>query len=477
MDFPVLMAVATVPLLSALNYIGIRVEKKPPKHQGLAGDESLGYTSVVMPRKKILEIIPTLDRSGAEKQLVLLAANLPKDEFDVHVAVLTRTGPLEADLKEGGVPSTLIGKRWKFDPFAYQRLKSLIRRLQPDLVHTWLFAANSYGRQAAVACGVKRIVAGERCVDPWKSRLQLAIDRKLAAKTDRIATNSPGVRDFYVAHGLSAEKFVIIPNAVLPSAEKSIPVPQLLERLGVEPSSPPGKYYPVIDPPYDPTIFNYTPINPKMLRPDAPFLIGIVARLWPQKRIEDALWVFEVLKYVNLPFHAVIIGDGPERDRLLWHRDQWKLSDRVHFVGHRDDAAELIPSFDVLLSTSAYEGQSNTILEAMAAGVPVLATDIPGNRDLVVDGETGILIPDGGDDFRFRRRRFVETTLYLLENAELRRSMGEAAKRRIVEHFSLDQMVRRHAELYHELCGITGPGSLGGSIACATNSNRVNTVT
>jgi len=404
-----------------------------------------------MSRKRILEIIPTLDRSGAEKQLVLLATNLPKDEFDVHVAVLTRTGPLEEELRASGVPYTLINKRWKLDPFAYGRLKSLIRQLRPDLVHTWLFAANSYGRRAALSCGVKHIVAGERCVDPWKSRLQLYIDRKLAAKTDRIVTNSTGVRDFYVEHGLPAEKFVIIPNAVLPSTATPIPVAQLLERLGVAPSKPDGDYYPVIDPPYDPTIFNYTPSDPQSLRPNAPFVIGVVARLWSQKRIEDALWVFEVLKFVNLPFHAFIIGDGPERDRLIWYRDQWKLSDCVHFLGHRNDAAELIPGFDVLLSTSAYEGQSNTILEAMAAGIPVIATDIPGNRDLVADGETGLLVPDGGD-FRLRRRSFVEKTLYLLEHVELRRSMGVAAERRIAEHFSLKQMVQRHAELYRELC-------------------------
>jgi glycosyltransferase involved in cell wall biosynthesis len=147
----------------------------------------------------------------------------------------------------------------------------------------------------------------------------------------------------------------------------------------------------------------------------------------------------------------VIIGDGPERDRLLWCRDQWKLSDCVHFLGHRNDVASLIPNFDVLLSPSAYEGQSNAILEAMAAGVPVIATDIPGNRDLVIDGETGLLVPDGGDDFRLRRRSFVEKTLYLLEHVELRRRMGKAAKQRIAEFFSLDQMVRRYTELYREL--------------------------
>jgi hypothetical protein len=106
-----------------------------------------------------------------------LACGLPRDEFDVHVAVLTRTGPLEEQLGQAGVPVTLIGKRWKIDPGAYWRLRRHIRQLQPDIVHTWLFAANAYGRQAAMSAGVKHIVAGERCVDPWKGPVQLSIDR------------------------------------------------------------------------------------------------------------------------------------------------------------------------------------------------------------------------------------------------------------------------------------------------------------
>lgn len=119
---------------------------------------------------RLLLIIPSLDRGGAEKQLVLLARGLPRDRFDVHVAVLTRDGPLRASLEKAGVPVSLIGKRWKVDPFAYGRLLRQIRRLRPQLVHTWLFAANAYGRQAAVQAGVPHVVAGERCVDPWKDR-------------------------------------------------------------------------------------------------------------------------------------------------------------------------------------------------------------------------------------------------------------------------------------------------------------------
>ena len=113
-----------------------------------------------------------------------------------------------------GIPITIIGKRWKFDPLSYWRLRRHIQSLRPDIVHTWLFAANAYGRQAALRLGVKHIVAGERCVDPWKSAWQLAIDRALAKRTERIVTNSSGVKEFYVGHGLPAEKFVVIPNGI-----------------------------------------------------------------------------------------------------------------------------------------------------------------------------------------------------------------------------------------------------------------------
>ncbi len=182
---------------------------------------------------RILHIIPTLDRSGAEKQLTLLAGALSRDEFDVHVCALTRSGPLEDDLRRHGVPLAVIGKRWKIDPGAFWRLKRHIQSLRPDLVQTWLFAANSYGRAAALSAGVRRIVASERCADPWKVWHELAIDRWLARRTDRIVVNSPGVRDFYLRHGLPEEKFTIIPNAVLPAPASDVSRDQLLRQFGL----------------------------------------------------------------------------------------------------------------------------------------------------------------------------------------------------------------------------------------------------
>ena len=163
---------------------------------------------------RLTMIIPTLVQGGAEKQMSLLAAGLPRDQFDVSVCVLTHSGPWEAFLKEQGIAVEVIGKRFKADPIAFGKLVRYLRKTKPDLVHTWIFAANCYGRAAARLARIPHIVAGERCVDLWKSEGHFWLDRKLESSTDAIVTNSNGVVDFYVDHGLSREKFRVIPNGI-----------------------------------------------------------------------------------------------------------------------------------------------------------------------------------------------------------------------------------------------------------------------
>ena len=173
-------------------------------------------------RLKICLIIPTLVKGGAEKQLTLLASGLDRTRFECHVVVLTHSGPYEAELRELGVAVHVIGKRGKFDPTAYWRLARKLKELKPDVVHTWLFAANSYGRMAARRAGVPVIIAGERSVDPWKQWWNFAVDRYLQKFTDTIVTNTSAVADFYSQHGIAADRFTVIPNAVLPPSEPRI---------------------------------------------------------------------------------------------------------------------------------------------------------------------------------------------------------------------------------------------------------------
>jgi len=365
-------------------------------------------------KPRLLHLIPSLDRAGAEKQMGLLVRGLAHEGFDVHVCALTRGGPLDAELTAAGIDVTVIGKRWRLDPWTLLRLKRHVARLRPDLIHAWMFAANGYGYAAAKRCGVRRFVAGQRCVDPWKTGLQLAVDRYVGRRADCTVANSPGVRDFYAGHGVPAEKIHVIENGVEPPRPSETTREELLAELGL---------------------------------PEDCRLVAVIGRLWPQKRVKDAIWAADLLKVIRDDVHLLVIGDGPHRDRLRRFRDQVVIRDKVHLLGHREDVPRIVPHLDVLWSASAYEGQSNAILEAMAAGVPVVATDVPGTRDLVLPGHTGYLVPVGD------RAALARATQRLLENPSLAARLGTAARRRAAEHFSVDKMVRRHVELYKELFG------------------------
>ena len=368
-------------------------------------------------KKRIALVIPTMDQGGAEKQLCLLAKNLPTDEFDVRVFLLTRDGPLSKGLRDVGISVQVIGKRFKADPTALFRLRREFKAFAPDVVHTWLFAANSFGRVAARMAGVPRIIAAERCVDLWKTSVHFMIDRRLAKFTDTITANSEGIRDFYASHGIPADQFRVIPNGILPrqavsgGEEKSVDREEVFRRLEVPPSRR---------------------------------LILAVGRLWPQKRYRDLIWAAELLATMRGDTTLVIVGDGPQAGELLRHRDAVSTPVHVRFAGHRDDVSALLPHADVFWIGSQYEGQSNSVIEAMQAGVPVVASDIAGNCDLVLHEETGFLVKLG-DTADFARQTHV-----LLDSNQLAKQLGLAGQQRIATEFTVEKMVRAYADLYRE---------------------------
>ncbi len=364
--------------------------------------------------RRILQIVPTLDRGGAEKQLVLLCQGMARDEFDVHVCALSRGGPLAGELRAAGVPLTVIGKRWKYDPLAWWQLRSHIKQLKPELVHTWMFTANAYGRTAARAAGVKHIVASERCVDSWKAWHQLELDRRLARFTDAIVVNSRGVEEFYRQERLPTDKLRLIYNGIGPPPPTSLTHDELCRELDI---------------------------------PAGSKLIGAVGRLWHQKRVKDLIWATDLLKVVRDDVHLLVIGEGPQRENLERFREQCLIDDKVHFLGQRDDVMRLMPHFELLWLASSFEGLPNVIMEAMSAGVPVVATDIWGNRELVAHGQTGFLVPVGD------RAALARFAFKILEDCQLGHRLGEAGRQRIESEFRVQTMVDRHQALYRELLG------------------------
>lgn len=373
-------------------------------------------TSVTKPIK-LTHVIPTLDQSGSEKQLSLLLANLPREKFDSNVLVLTRGGYYERTLAQAGIPVRVLNKRLKLDPSCFRTLKRELQQHKPDIVQTWLFAGNCYGRLAAKLAKVPHIIATERCVDEWKSEYQFVIDRWLARWTDQVIVNSMAVADFYRGRGIEPAKIHVIPNGI-----EEVPAPAAptlareLEELGVTSETR---------------------------------LIGFVGRLWPQKRVEDLLWATDILRISGAPIQVVILGEGPKRHALENFAQRLRLNSIVHFLGHRSDVSSWLARMNVLVLPSEFEGMPNVALEAMQAGVPVVATRIAGMDEVVVDGMTGLLVEPKEPFF------LAKAISKVLDDPEFAARLGAAGQRFVRDRFSVDAMVAQYTSIYEKIVGRT----------------------
>ena len=363
---------------------------------------------------KVLQLIPTLDRSGAEKQMVLLAKGLPRDRFAVEVAALTRLGPLKAELDAAGIPVTLIGKRHKVDPMALSRLIRFLKAKKFDVVQTWIYAADTYGRVAARRAKVPAVVTSEMAVDLWKGRTELAVDRFLARWTDKVVGNSNAVVEFYRKVGIPPEKLAMIPSGIADDEPPDVDPDEVRISLGLDPGCP---------------------------------LVLFAGRLAEQKDVDTLLSALDLLQHVRPDVRTLIVGEGPLRTRLEETARSYRLLEGriVTFLGHREDVPRLLAASDLLVLPSLYEGSPNVVLEAMRFRKPVVATAAPGTTEVVEDGVTGLLVPLKNPPELTRAIRRV------IEEPGLAQRMGEAGRVRVEAEFGVDLMVERFASLYEWL--------------------------
>lgn len=358
-------------------------------------------------------IIATLERGGAEKQLVMLVAHLDRTRFEPSVVALTRGGPYERLLKDHGIPCDVVGKKAPLSPVALMRLVSLLRRRKPDVVHTWMFTSNAYGRVAARLAGVRRIIAGERGVDLWKGPIRLALDRILAPITDCVVANSKSVFDWLCSKGIPRSLIETIPNALDPA---DYPAKSMDSVGGV------GL---------------------------APRLIA-VGHLRPDKRYDVVLRAMGLILRDFPRAQLTIAGKGALRPRLEALASDLGVVGNVSMPGFVEGVPRLLFESDLFLTASAYEGLPNAVMEAMYAGVPVVATDAPGTVDLVRHAVTGVLVP-GGD-----HEALAQAAVSLLRDSERMQGLAERARRTIVENYSVERMVSAYEQLYSRMAGLGG---------------------
>ncbi|RKY31600.1 MAG: hypothetical protein DRP67_02330 [Candidatus Omnitrophota bacterium] len=362
--------------------------------------------------EKICYIIGTLKTGGAEKQLYYLVKYIDRDKFKPAVIAL-RGGNMEEDFRKI-VKVRVLKKRWKFDPFLFFNLYREIKRERPDILHTIMFTSNTWGRICGILLKIPAIVASERSMDLWKRWYHFKIDKILGRFTRKIICVSEEVKNYYVNKtDIPEDKFVVIGNGV-----------NLEEIEKVEFETEKRKEF-------------------NIKQDDFVILTG--GRLCKEKSIDFFLSMVPELKNKINNLKVLIVGEGEEKKNLYNIVEKLKIRDTVVFTGYRKDILSIIKISDIVVLTSKWEGMPNLILEGMGLKKPVISTDVGGCRELISDGENGFLIKYGD------KRTFIEKIIFLYENPEVRRKMGENGYKRVREKFDLFKKIKEYEEIYLNL--------------------------
>ncbi len=371
-----------------------------------------GSWTEATPLKRIAFVIPTLDQSGAERQLTLLAKSLTEQGASVCVVALNRGGYYQKELEQAGIPVHVLGKRFRFDVLTWIRLKRILAEFQPRIVQSFLFAANTYVRLPGMLPKGCHCIVSERCVDTWKSGWQLWLDRRLWPRAAAMTANSESVATFYhETVGVPRERLHVISNAVqTPSPVHSRDEARTQFGVGAEHK-----------------------------------VVGFIGRLAPQKRLRDLVWAFQLLQQIIPEVRLVVIGQGPEREAMSSMAVNFGCREKIVFAGHRDDASSLLVGMDAFVLPSEFEGMSNSLMEAMSLGLPCVVSDIDANRELIEHDVNGLVFPLG------QCPELTKSLVRLFREPDLASRLGAAASDLMKRNHSVEQLVTLHRRLYESL--------------------------
>ncbi len=365
---------------------------------------------------RIAFCITELDVGGAERCLTELVTRIDRQRFAPTVYVLAaaprdENRGLLTRLEAAAVDVRFLGGRTPRDaPHVLKRLAGHLKRQRPALIHSFLFHANLLSRIAARWVGVPKVVCGIRVAERG-SRWHIWADRYTSRWVDQYVCVSQSVADFsHRVARLPQEKLMVIGNGV--------DIARFRHAAAIDPQSlgiPAGRR-----------------------------LLLHVGRLDAQKRVD---WLLRLAPRLldRLPEHNLVLaGRGPQYESLQRLARELKIDHRVHFLGFRTDVPGLLAAADVLLLASAWEGMPNAVLEAMAAGLPVVATRVEGIEELL-----GPLAPEQSVP-PHDAEAFVNHAAAIVIDEQKRRRLGSENQRRAETLFSIDVMVRQHERLYEQ---------------------------
>jgi len=365
---------------------------------------------------KLLKLVTNFHIGGTERQVANLAKGLDRSRFDLHLACLWESGELLEELKALDVPRPefRIGSLYSRKTFRQAlRFVRYLRHNAIQIVHSYGFYPNVFMVPAARMAGECVVIASIRDNTEILTPLQRRVQKMVCRLADCVLVNAEAIRQTLIEQGYAPENIFVIRNGFL------------LSQFAV------GR--------------NGTTRREQLGVPASARLVAVLSRLNRMKGVEYFLDAAAVVAQRFADVHFLVIGDGAIRKELEEHAQRAALAGRIVFTGFRSDVPELLSEVSVSVLPSLSEGLSNTMIESMAAGLPVVATRAGGNPEVIEDGVTGLLVPPRDPIM------MADSICRLLENRELASSFGQAGRRRVAELFSMERTVRETEQLYFRL--------------------------
>lgn len=370
-------------------------------------------------RITVLYPITDLARDGAQRQLLELVKGLDKERFRAIVLALRPSGPMEAEFRDvSDVEFLSLRMRGKLNPLSFLEIVNIVRRMHVDIVQPFLTPATFFGLLPALLCRTpvkiitERLSAGRTDIG-FGHRFYLKIEDLLSPVADLAIANSEAGKEYLIQRGFNPGRIRVIYNGL--EVDRLCARREEIERVKRDLAVPVGGN-----------------------------VIGMLARLFPQKRHDVFLKAARIVSAAAPGARFALVGDGPLRSYLENLSQELGIASKVSFFGEQREVGPYVSAFDIAVLVSEAEGCSNSILEAMALGKPVVATDVGGNQELVCHGETGFLVPVGD------AKAVAQTVLYLIRDPEMAKAMGERARQGVRSRFSITNMVKRYESLYEE---------------------------
>ncbi len=349
---------------------------------------------------------------GAEEMVLNLVQHLP-GRFEPMVCCINQAGPIGEEIRKTGTPVAVLGLTPGLrHPWDVAGIRRYLRDTKPTIVHTFLLTASLYGRLAAILEHVPIVIGTEVNIYERKRPHHVLAERMLMSKTDRVIVSANSVRDFYVDQ-IHADpgKIDVVYNAVdWKATQATMARDAIRASLG--------------------------------LRPDAK-VAGVIARLTEQKGHRFLLQALTTPALADV--QLLVVGDGDLREALKAEAQDLGLSSRVHFLGARRDLGNLLAAMDVFVMPSLWEGLPLSMILAMGAALPVVATEVAGIPEIVVDRQTGWLVPAGNS------LALATALAEVFADPARARNVGAAARAFVLPRFGVEGYIDAVVGLYDRL--------------------------